>query len=273
MPSDASLFLEALFTGKPDDLHLLLWTLPEKRSQWFQNVESAIQSAESLRERDLYVGVGLSSQDYGSARRCPSNEVAGIVGLWADLDLKSDAHPKAALPASVEDAMTILPQQFPPTLVVRTGNGAHAWWLFREPLVFESDEDRRDTANLALRWQSLLRLNASARGWDFDRLADLARVLRIPGTQNCKDPRNPKPVSIHSQTDRPSNPGDFAEFLEDQGIPDTEQQERTSQAWKEKFADKPLSADPSATVPEDLLNRYMAADARFKSTRSEERRV
>src|ERR1019366_7916076 len=95
MPSDASLFLEALFTGKPDDLHLLLWTLPEKRSQWFQNVESAIQFAESLPERDLYVGVGLSSQDYGSARRCPSNEVAGIVGLWADLDLKSDAHPKA----------------------------------------------------------------------------------------------------------------------------------------------------------------------------------
>ena len=114
MPSDASLFLETLFGGKPDELYLLLWTLPEKRSHWFQNVESAIQFAESLRERDLYVGVGLSSQDDGSARRCPSNEVAGIVGLWADLDLKSDAHPKAALPATVEDAMKILPDSFRP---------------------------------------------------------------------------------------------------------------------------------------------------------------
>ena len=133
---------------------------------------------ESLRERDLYVGVGLSSQDYGSARRCPSNEVAGIGGLWADLDLKSDAHPKAALPATVEDAMTILPDEFPPTFVVRTGNGAHAWWLFREPLIFVSDEDRRNAGALALRWQSLLRLNAAAHGWAFDRLADLARVLR-----------------------------------------------------------------------------------------------
>jgi hypothetical protein len=218
MPSDASLFLETSFGGKPDELYLLLWTLPEKRSHWFQNVESAIQFAESLRERDLYVGVGLSSQDHGSARRCPSNEVAGIVGLWADLDLKSDAHPKAALPATVEDAMTMLPDEFPPTFLVKTGNGAHAWWLFREPLIFESDEDRRNAGALALRWQSLLRLNAAAHGWAFDRLADLARVLRVPGTKNCKDPANPKPVAIQSQTDRRYNPSDFVEFLEAHGV-------------------------------------------------------
>ncbi len=137
-------FWKRCLAGKPDELFALLWTLPEKRSHWFQNVESAIQFAGSLSERDLYVGVGLSSQDYGPARRCPSNEVAGIVGLWADLDLKSDAHPKAALPATVEEAMKILPEQLPPTFVVRTGNGAHAWWLFREPLIFESDEDRCD---------------------------------------------------------------------------------------------------------------------------------
>jgi hypothetical protein len=266
MDSETRHFLEALFAGKPVDLYLLLWTLPEKRSRWFQNVEGAIQFAASLRDRDLYVGVGLSGQDQGSTRRCQSNEVAGIVGLWADLDLRSDAHPKAALPATVEDAMKILPEQFPPTFVVKTGNGAHAWWLFREPLIFESDQERHDAGNLALRWQSLLRLNASTRGWDFDRLADLARVLRIPGTQNCKDPRNPKPVSIHSQTDRRYNPSDFAEFLDDNSVPDAEEQERTSQAWKEQFADKPLSINPNASVPDDLLNRHMAADPRFKKT-------
>jgi hypothetical protein len=190
----------------------------------------------------------------------------GIVGLWADLDLKSEAHSKSALPATVEDALSILPPILPPTFVILTGNGAHAWWLFREPLIFESDQERRDAGNLALRWQSLLRLNASARGWDFDRLADLARVLRIPGTQNCKDPRNPKPVSIHSQTDRRYNPGDFAEFLDDNSVPDAEERERTSQAWEEQFAGKPLSINPNATVPDDLLNRHMAADPRFKKT-------
>ena len=201
-----------------------------------------------------------------ATHRCPSNEVAGIVGLWADLDLKSDAHPKAALPATVEDAMKILPDEFPPTFVVRTGNGAHAWWLFREPLIFESDEDRRNAGALALRWQSLLRLNAAAHGWAFDRLADLARVLRVPGTKNCKDPANPKPVAIQSQTDRRYNPSDFVEFLEAHGVPNAEEQERVTQGWKEKVADKPLSVNPNATVPEDLLNRHLAADPRFKKT-------
>jgi hypothetical protein len=265
MRSDASIFLEALFIGKPDDLHILLWTLPEKRSHWFQDVEGAIQFAESLRERDLYVGVALSSQDYGSVRRCHSNEVSGIVGLWADLDLKSDAHPKAALPTTVEDALKILPEQLSPTLVVRTGNGAHAWWLFREPLIFEAEDDRRDAANLALRWQSLLCLNASVRGWAFDRLGDLARVLRVPGTQNRKDPANPKPVSIHSRTDRRYNPSDFVEFLETHGVPDAEEQERVEQGC-EKVTDKPLFVDPNAAVPEDLLNRHLAVNPRFKKT-------
>jgi len=263
--SETSQFLEALFAGKPANLYVLLWTLPEKRSRWFQDVDPAIEFAASMPDRDLYVGVALAGQDYGSARRCRSNEVAGIVGFWADLDLKSNAHRKE-LPATVEDAMTILPQQLPPTFVVRTGNGVHAWWLFREPLIFESEEERREAANLALRWQSLLSLNASTRGWAFDRLADLARVLRVPGTQNCKDPANPKPVSIHSQTDCRYNPSDFVEFLNDQGVPDAEEQERVTQGWNEKLADEPLSINPNATVPDDLLNRHMAADPRFKKT-------
>jgi hypothetical protein len=263
---EARVFLEALFAGKPDDLYVLLWTLPEKQSHWLRNLEEAIQFAESRDRRDLYVGVGLSGQDYGHNRRCVSDQVAGIVGFWADLDVKSDAHPRATLPLTIEDAMKILPDRFPPTFIIKSGNGAQAWWLFREPLILENDEERREAASLARRWQTLLRLNAAARGWAFDCLSDLARVLRVPGTQNCKDPQNPKPVEILSHLDRRYNPSELAECLEDQGVPDAEEQERVAQAWKEKFADKPLSIDPSAAVPDDLLNRHMAADPRFKST-------
>ncbi len=241
---DVSLFLEALFAGKPDDLHILLWTLPEKQSHWFQNIEGAVKFAES-RVGDLYVGVGLSGEDYGPTRRCPSSEVAGIVGLWADFDLLSDAHPECG--ASNDSRgwhWKLLPKELPRTFIILTGNGVHAWWLFREPLIFESDEERGDTGNLALRWQSFFRLSAASHGWAFDRLGDLARVLRIPGTQNCKVPANPKPVEIYLQTDRRYNPSDLAEYLDDQGIPDPEEQERSAQAWNEKFANKPLAIDP-----------------------------
>src|SRR5438105_206867 len=53
MQSEARRFLETLFACKPDDLYVLLWTLPEKQSHWFRQVHDAIQFAESLREHDL----------------------------------------------------------------------------------------------------------------------------------------------------------------------------------------------------------------------------
>src|SRR4051794_8253555 len=120
--SESRRFLTALFAGKPDDVYVLLWSLPEKRSHWFEHAEDATRLAESQHEHDLYVGTGLSKQDYGPNRRCPADEIAGIVGLWADLDLKSEAHPTAVLPATVEQALRILPSELPPTFLVLTGN-------------------------------------------------------------------------------------------------------------------------------------------------------
>ena len=266
VPSEARTFLEALFAGKPDELHILLWTLPEKTSYWFRDVEQAIQFAESRGDRDLYVGVGLSGDDYGPTRRCVSSEVAGIIGLWADLDLASAQHSKKPLPTTVEEALKILPQELPPTFLIVTGNGVHAWWLFKEPLIFETEQERADAASLAKRWQKLFSLNAANYGWAFDHLSDLARVLRVPGTLTCKERSNPKPVEIYRQTDQRYNLSDLAEYLDDLGIPDPEAQEQAAHEWKEKFADKPLVIDPSAAVPDDLLNRCMVKDSRFQKT-------
>ena len=265
MKSETRVFLGSLFSGKPDDLYILLWTFHEKRSHWFRNVPDAIRWAEAHHQMDLYVGIGLARHDYGSARRCPSEEIVGIVGICADLDLRSAAHPKTTLPSTIEEALAILPTELPPTFIVLTGNGIQVWWLFREPNIFDTDEERRAAATLVNRWHTLLRDNASQHGWTYERLADLARVLRVPGTTNCKDPSNLKPVSIHSQTGRHYNPSDFEECLEGQGIPKAEEQERTSRAWKEESADKPLSINPNATVPDDRLNQYLA-DSRFKKT-------
>jgi hypothetical protein len=39
----------------------------------------------------------------------------------------------------------------PPSLVIATGNGAHAWWLFKETWVFENDEERKEAAALVAR--------------------------------------------------------------------------------------------------------------------------
>lgn len=257
-------FLDLLWADKPSDLYLLIWTLEDKRSRWFQSVEAAA-AAVTQRSKDVYVGVGLSPCDYGPSRRCPSEEIAGIAGLWADFDLKSDAH-KKALPATIPDALSIVPTGMPPTIVVATGNGAHGWWLFKEPFVFENDQERKDAARLITRWHTLLRLNAAARGWAFDRLSDLARVLRIPGTINGKDSANPKEVRVDRFTDRRYNFSDFEEALDEAAVPDPETEERTAREWAKRFQDKPLVIDPAARIPQEMLDGWMAQDMRFRNT-------
>jgi hypothetical protein len=259
-------FLNLLWQFKPEELYVLLWTHPDKQSHWYRDIAAAAEFVLKSRGLDVYVGVGLSMADHGPARRCVSAEIAGISGFWADLDLRSDAHSKKALPATIPDALSIIPASMPPTIVIATGNGAHAWWLFKEPYLFDGDDDRQATASQVARWHTLLCLNASSRGWAYDRLSDLARILRIPGTQNLKDPANPKDVVVHSFTDRRYNLSDFTQYLDDAAIPDERTQENATREWAERFADKPLLINTDARIPQEMLDGWMAADMRFKNT-------
>jgi hypothetical protein len=259
-------FLDLLWGAKPEHLHILIWTLQNKRSHWCRVVDQAVSVVEEHRAMDVYMGVGLSPEDFGPHQRCPAERIAGIAALWADLDLASDAHPKKALPATLADALTVIPPQMPPTVTVATGNGGHAWWVLKEPLIFESDEERARAATAVYRWQTMLRFNAANRGWAFDRLADLPRVLRIPGTCNFKDPSAPKPVTVHAQNDQRYNLSDFEEFLDDLGIPGPESQERVARNFAETAMDGGLVVNLNAEIPAELIRRWSEADMRFRNT-------
>lgn len=259
-------FLNLLWQFKSEELFVLLWTHPDKQSHWYRDIAAAAEFVLQSRGLDVYMGVGLSTADHGPAQRCVSAEIAAISGFWADFDIQSDAHDKKALPTTIPDALSIIPASMPPTIVVATGNGAHAWWLFKEPYLFDDDDDRQATASLVARWHTLLCLNASSRGWAYDRLSDLARVLRIPGTRNLKDPANPKDVVVHSFTDLRYNLSDFTQYLDDAAIPDANVQETAAREWAERFADKQIVIDTAARIPQEMLDGWMAADMRFKNT-------
>jgi len=168
-------FLQALFGGKPESLFTLIWTKEgeHKKSCWFSDVGPAGAYVDSLSASNVYVGVGLSPSDFGENRRCESRDIAGIVGLWADIDLQSDAHPHDARPKTIEAAMSVLPPEFSPSIVVQTGNGIQCWWLFKEPWIFENGEERQLAATLSSRWQTLLKYNAQMHGWIFERLTGM----------------------------------------------------------------------------------------------------
>ena len=259
-------FLDLLWGNKPEHLFILIWTLQDKRSHWCRDVHRAASVVQACAGMDVYVGVGLSPEDFGPHQRCAAEKIAGISALWADLDLLSDAHAKKALPSTLTDALTVIPAQMPPTITVATGNGGHAWWVLKEPLIFDTDEERARATAAVFRWQTMLRFNAANRGWAFDRLADLPRVMRVPGTSNFKDPNSPKPVVVHELSDRRYNLSDFEDFLDGLGIPGPESQERVARGPAESVTDSGLAVNLNAEVPDELIRRWAESDMRFRNT-------
>ncbi len=110
-------------------------------------------------------------------------------GVWIDIDHRSSGHKSDALPANAEEAAELAHwAPLEPSLVVGTGGGIHAWWLFEElmALLEHRSTARSSFARLCKGWEKLLRGEAERRGWKLDACADLARVLRLPGTPNHK---------------------------------------------------------------------------------------
>ena len=269
-------FLSQLWQDKPEEQLILIWTHPDKRSRWFTSIPAAAEYVASVNGgRDVYVGVGLAGKDHGPTHRCVSEEITGITGMWSDLDLLSEAHSKKALPQTIQQALTILPDTMPPTIIIATGNGLHCWWLFKEPYIFDGAEDRKDVARVVTRWHTMLQLTAATHGWAYERLSDLARVLRLPSTTNFKDGAHPKLVQLHSFTDRRYNLSDFEEFLDDAAIPDPEAEEKAAREWAERFADKPLIVDPNARIPDDVIQAWSncgdVVGMRFRNTWNRQR--
>ena len=65
----------------------------------------------------------------------------------------------------------------PPSAVIDSGGGYHAYWLLDEPKVID-DANREYITRLQYRWVNFVQSDGGAK--------DLARVLRIPGTVNRK---------------------------------------------------------------------------------------
>lgn len=205
------MFFDALYpAGLPAGSALLIWTLPDKTSFYARSLYEAQRTVEThCLGADTYYGIGLSPEPstLAAARAGrpirkirPSNtEVTGIPGLWIDLDyVDASAHRKENLPTR-ETAAAIIDGYDPaPTLVVHSGHGYQAYWLFDEPWMFSGQEARDNAARLTRDFVYAFRAHMQSMGYDADSVIDLARVFRVPGTENHKIPTHPVPVEVVS---------------------------------------------------------------------------
>jgi hypothetical protein len=236
-------FLDILFGESiTPDRRVSIFVMPARQARFFDNGNAAADYAMARSTHcDVYYGVGLvAGEPQGRGSR---SDIAAISGFFADIDFPSARRADKPLPRSIDDARTLwAPYGLEPTLIVHSGHGLHAYWLFKEPWVFETDEERDQASRLSKGWHGAICREGRKHGWQLENLGDIARVLRLPGTLNHSIPDEPVAVTVIEHHDgRRYNPEDFEPFA-------VEQQQPTSAVVEA------LHLDPRAKPPVDKFN-------------------
>lgn len=208
-------FLKRLFENKPDNARILIHQLPLQRSNFFEDHKSAADFVDSITNgpQNIYTTGGLLRAGITTGRG-KKQDIIGTVAIHIDIDLKKDDKPRGV--ETLDEAINlIMGHGIDPTLIISTGNGIHAWWIFSEPYMFTTDNLRDKIEGLCQRLQETIRQRAKKKDWDIDSTHDVTRVLRIPGTYNRKDPANPSEVKLLIDTGiEYSDPDtDFEDFI------------------------------------------------------------
>ncbi len=195
-------FLEALFSPDLGGSYIEVRRIKPGHTLPPSFHESAAQLADAmpkdLAEQDgfnVYFGVCLRS------RREGTKDAVKFVGcLWVDLDAKHFGGGKS------EAFQRLLEFALPPTGIVRSGHGFHGYWVLKEPQEITGPTD-------ITRIEAILKALAAALGGD-RQSAELARLLRLPGTYNVKDTSAPVLATIEVLIpERQYNLSDFESLL------------------------------------------------------------
>ena len=189
--TDTERFLAALFEGKPKATAIQIWhriSARDSKTHYHDDIGGCSRGIEGLDSYDVYVAAGLAPKVLRPSRtRMKANEVVGIPGVWADIDVNGGPEGKTDAAPSAEAAVDLSRALLEPTVIVNSGYGIQAWWLWDEgPWMFGTIDEREHAARIVRSFQGALRAEARRRGFGLDSTVDLARVLRVPGTFNHK---------------------------------------------------------------------------------------
>ena len=198
--AQAEQHLQLLFPDELSGLIELRLIVPDAqgaRRTFHTSVDSVLHKIEPMVERTINVYVGVATRR--SAKDGSKANLADARVLWLDYD---------GNPAELRCKLGAF--SLPPSLIVHSGGGAHAYWLLCEPFALLSEEQ-------ITRFEHVLKGLADALGGD-QSATDASRVLRIPGTVNYPDKkksakgRETAPSRIAEHTDKLYSFDDFEPF-------------------------------------------------------------
>jgi len=173
---------------------------------WYECSAELVQDYNKLKKLNdkgyhMFFGVNPRYQKGGT-----KDDIKHIFTLHTDLDAKDfDDNIDHGKKLIWEKIKKIDPQ---PSLLVMSGSGYHCYWILKEPFEIESlqDIERIETINRKLGYVL-----------GGDSVADISRILRLPGFNNVKDPKNSIFVKWKVLSDKVFNLKDFDH------LPDPEQ--------------------------------------------------
>lgn len=216
------------------------WTLPDKRTRWAPAddagaiasvmIEAAEQQTNTGGPKAVFFSAGLVSE-VPRKGRAYNHDITALVALSLDIDVAGDGHSKTNLPPTFDAARSLVAEMgLTPSMVINSGGGLHAWWIFAEPVIFLGEDGeldkklRNDVARLLKDWNSTARYRAkSGHGWGVDSTFELSRLMRVPGSLNCKL-EGREPLEVRIVEDNPAaryELDDFVPYLADRSILDT----------------------------------------------------
>ena len=201
---DTKEFLQALYRDLPGGaLSVTAKVNGKMRTKWFapDQLEGMARFIQRCGQKyNTYIGINPREKPLGEYSRGEKGDVSYIIAFFLDSDIKGPAHKETRLPENQEELrgfMSILPLR--PSLIVDSGNGAHSYWLLKVPFRTDTDELRDRAEALLKGWERYVNGRAmQERGWRFDAVCDLPRMLRAPGTTNFKTDDRPVCQVIYS---------------------------------------------------------------------------
>lgn len=131
---------------------------------------------------DVYFGCASYKDDSSRTK----DNVQAVKAFWLDLDAGRGKPYKSSTDAVAALGQFCTDLGLPKPTAITSGNGVHAYWLLEEAIT------RAEWEPVADQFKRIT--EAKALQADPSRTADIASILRIPGTFNYKNPQDPKLV-------------------------------------------------------------------------------
>jgi predicted transcriptional regulator len=164
-----------------------------------------LEQYEPPKDKNVYYGVYTRKGKRGTAEYCKTTKV-----LFADYDHMG---PLDALERLGEKN---LPN---PSIIIGTGGGVHLYWVLNKRAGKEAVK--------------VIRAISAATNSD-PRVAEIARVMRLPGTMNVK--QNPVPCFVYEMNNNTYDLEDFYKILDIPEVEETGIKEHKSKRVKEDYA-------------------------------------